>query len=115
MVSLVGTVLEREGYRVVCTTNPQAALRLAADPTRKPDLLMTDVTMPELTGPGLAKAVQDACPAARILFMTAHYPSAYREHGIPPDADVLRKPFRIGELVERVRMALAERKAVAAC
>jgi len=115
VLSLVGTVLEREGYRVVCTSDPSAALKLAAGSGGPPDLLLTDVIMPGVCGPLLAQSFREAFPGARILYMTAHSSGMDRDHGIPPGADVLRKPFRIRELVERVRMALEHRSAAAAC
>ena len=115
VVALVGTVLDREGYRVMRAGSPFNALELAEGPDGAPDLLLTDITMPLLNGPLLARAVQRAYPATRILFMTAQWPDVDGDLGIPQDADVLRKPFRLPELVERVRMALAERPATAAC
>ena len=115
VVSLVATVLDREGYHVVRTSNPAAALELAVGSGGAPDLLLTDVTMPGLNGPLLASAIQITYPSAKVLFMTAHSSGADCEHGIPRDADVLRKPFRIPELVERVKWALESRSAAAAC
>lgn len=115
VLSLVATVLGREGYQVIHAVNPIEALRLAALPDGAPDLLLTDVIMPGLTGPLLARAIQRASPGTRILFMTGHAPAGDGNTGIPWDADVLRKPFRVGELVERVRLALEPRTIAAAC
>ena len=115
VVALVGTVLDREGYRVVRAVGSEAALEWAECPGESPDLLLTDVTMPVLTGPRLAEAIRNAHPAAKILFMTAHSANGDHDYGIPANADVIRKPFRVAELVERVRLALAPRSAAAAC
>ena len=115
VLALVVTVLDREGYRVTRAENPLQALALAGDDGCGPDLLLTDVAMPLLNGPVLARAVQRRSPATRILFMTANWPAEYTELGIPRDADVLRKPFRLPELVERVRMALAVGPAATSC
>jgi DNA-binding response OmpR family regulator len=113
VISLVTTVLDREGFRTVGTSDPMGALEVAADPTVKPDLLLTDVTMPLLNGPVLARLIQRDLPGTRILFMTAHSPSLDEEHGIPYGADILRKPFRVGELLERVRRALGMQSSAA--
>lgn len=115
VVSLVATVLDREGYSVVPTSDPAAALELVTGPGVAPDLLLTDVTMPGLAGPLLASAIRISHPSARVLFMTAHSSGADCEYGIPVNADVLRKPFRIPELVERVKLALATCSTAAAC
>jgi DNA-binding response OmpR family regulator len=114
VVSLVETILDREGYRVMGTPDPMFALALAAGP-RQPDLLLTDVNMPRLNGPVLARLILRNSPATKILFMTGHAPSDDRELGIPEQADVLRKPFLLGELVERVRRSLGQGSAGAAC
>lgn len=115
VLSLVATVLGREGYRVTRAADPIDALELAARPDNTPDLLLTDVMMPGLTGPLLARAIQRKSPGIRILFMTGHAPPDDVENGIPCGADVLRKPFHLGELVERVRLALEPQAAAAAC
>lgn len=114
VLSLVATVLDRAGYLVTRAADATDALELAASPDGAPDLLLTDVTMPGLTGPLLARAIQRRSPETRILFMTGHVSGMAGENGIPRGADVLRKPFRLGELVERVRLAL-EPAAPAAC
>jgi DNA-binding response OmpR family regulator len=115
VLDLIGTVLDREGYRVLRTEDPTAALQLATGRDGGPDLLLTDVTMPALNGPGLANAIRSTHPATKILFMTAHSANGDLDYGIPHDADVIRKPFRIGELVERVRLALEVRTSAATC
>lgn len=115
VLSLVCAVLEREGYLVYPTQDPVSALRSAATPDGHPDLLLTDVSMPVLTGPALAWLVRKESPGTRILFMTAHLEGRDEEHGIPQEADVLRKPFGIGELVDRVRQALNTRRTAVAC
>jgi DNA-binding response OmpR family regulator len=118
VLSLLATVLDRAGYRVTSAVDAMDALELAARPDGAPDLLLTDVTMPGLNGPLLARAILHRSPCTRILFMTGHPAVGEGESGIPRGADVLRKPFRVGELVERVRLALeaeAETAAAAAC
>lgn len=106
VLNLVTSVLDREGYRVFPMQDAVSALHFAASPAGRPDLLLTDVTMPGLTGPMLAWLVHRDSPGTRILYMTAYPDSQDEENGIPARADVLRKPFSVGELVHRVRRAL---------
>jgi CheY-like chemotaxis protein len=83
VLSLVATVLGREGYQVARAVDPMDALELAARPDGAPDLLLTDVIMPGLPGPLLARAIQRGSPGTRILFMTGHAPAGDGENEIP--------------------------------
>lgn len=110
VLEFVGTVLDQEGYCVIRAGNPVDALAWAAAQSVAPDLLLTDVTMPVLNGPSLARALQRACPTTVVLFMTG----VDVENALSPDADLLRKPFQVPELLERVRRALKFRRSAVA-
>jgi CheY-like chemotaxis protein len=106
VLSLVGEMLERLGYRVVPAQSPSEALALAeSEPDL--DLLVTDVAMPELSGPELARQLIELRPGLRVAFMSAD-PTV---PGVEPDdllagAPFLRKPFTLDELAAAVREAL---------
>ena len=107
---LATTVLGRLGYRVVPAAGGAEALRLldalAADDL-VPELLVTDVTMPGMSGTQLAGEVVRRQPGIAVLYM-----SGYGEPAPPPDATstaraaFLQKPFAIEDLAARVRELL---------
>jgi CheY-like chemotaxis protein len=106
--ALVEHVLAAAGFNVVAAVDGREALDLAA--TLGPiDLLLTDVMMPRLNGPGLAAALRERRPDQRVLFMSGFTNDILGEHGmIAPDIQLLPKPFSPKDLTARVRQALAE-------
>jgi len=100
--------LETLGYRVHACGDAAAALEaLAAEPALRPDLLLTDVIMPGLSGRELADILQARRPGLRVLLMSgwseAPDTTAGRAtRGLP----LLHKPFDMASLARAVRAAL---------
>ena len=69
---LVARVLERVGYRVTLTMVPAEALELALRGDEPFDLLITDQTMPGMTGTQLAARVRERHPKFPIILMTGY-------------------------------------------
>ena len=99
-------VLEKAGYQVVVTGNGQEAYRLAMSDIRKFHLLLTDVVMPEMSGPRLAEQMLTYRPAMKVLYMSG-YPET-GESGDTPQvrANLIPKPFTKAKLLSRVRETL---------
>jgi PAS domain S-box-containing protein len=99
---LTRRILEARGYQVLDTGNPLAALDLLAD--THVDLLLTDVVMPELSGPDLAKRVGPQHPSMRVVFMSgyADHSALNDTHGVP----LILKPFTPESLAQKVREVL---------
>ncbi len=101
--------LRQFGHRVEVAETPAAALALARADCARFDLLVTDVVMPDMTGPELVAEVRKACPNLPVLFV-----SGYPDDALPPAADLsagdrlLAKPFtpaRLGAVVAEVLAA----------
>ena len=92
--------LEELGHRVVSCANGQTALDILAE---RPDidLLLTDVVMPEMTGPELAARVTERHPALPIVFVTGYAREATDTAQFAGHM-VLRKPFTITALSETI-------------
>ncbi|MFD1786027.1 PAS domain-containing protein [Sphingomonas floccifaciens] len=96
--------LEELGYRVASAPDGPSALRLI-DQGLAPDLLFTDMVMPEMTGRELAAAALDRRADLCVLFTSGYT----REEGEAAEAvgpQVLRKPFDVTTLAMRVRQTL---------
>ena len=82
----------------------EALARLATLPSIR--LLVTDVVMPGMTGPELARRVRALYPALPILFVTGYVGEA-GEAGDLAGYEILRKPFTIAALERAVGAALS--------
>jgi CheY-like chemotaxis protein len=99
--------LERAGYRVTMRTSSREALALFQAEPQPCDVLLTDQTMPELTGLQLAEAVHAMRPALPIVLTTgfADVPDVGRRRALGI-REVLMKPANPRDLTLAVRQAL---------
>ena len=103
--SLVGEVLTRSGYKVFAAPNGDEAIRLLEQHLGEIDLLLTDVVMPGMSGPDLARAAARLSPNLRVLYTSGHA-SEPDEAFEDPDVAFIGKPFSPTELVSKVRDVL---------
>ncbi len=99
-------LLRRTGYAVLEAASGADALRVAAEHAGAIDLLLTDVVMPGMTGPTLARRLGEARPGLKVLFMSGY---ARDEPPLPaPGGGVgfIDKPFRPERLLEKLRETL---------
>ena len=107
--ALARRVLEKTGYRVLESSSPTDALRLAQAHRNEIDLIVSDVVMPEMNGPAMVSRVLEHCPNARVLFISGYADEDVIGRGLQnPGMTLLQKPFSAQELVERVRQVLDE-------
>jgi signal transduction histidine kinase/CheY-like chemotaxis protein len=109
---LAERTLTRAGLTVLSAADGTAAMELLQKRGAPVDLVLSDVVMPRLGGPGLARRIRTIWPEARILFMTGYADAdAFgNEADAVRDITVLRKPFTPSELVRAVRQELDARK-----
>jgi DNA-binding NtrC family response regulator len=69
IASSLGAILKLHGYTSTSFTSPLEAL--AAARARAPDLLISDVVMPGLSGVDLAIQIKAECPACKILLFSS--------------------------------------------
>ncbi|MBI5396675.1 MAG: sigma-54-dependent Fis family transcriptional regulator [Verrucomicrobia bacterium] len=108
---LYGTVLERAGYDVMRASNADEALR--ALETRVPDLILTDVVMPTMSGMSLLRELMNLHPGVGVILQTSQPQIADAVEAIKIGAlDYLDKSSLIPptRLAERVAAALQKRQ-----
>ena len=106
MCAVLSRVLSDEGYGVETTPDGRTALaRVAAVP---PDLLITDLLMPGLTGWSVYARVRRREPTLPIIVISGSDSGSRRpETLLPGDAAFLRKPFALDQLLATVARLLA--------
>jgi signal transduction histidine kinase/CheY-like chemotaxis protein len=108
----LSALLEQCGYQVMASGDPLRALELVEQHADRIDLLLTDVVMPKLSGPELARRALLRVPKLAVLFMSGYAPDeALRESVAGGEADFLQKPFLPEQLTRKIREIL-ERKPV---
>jgi CheY-like chemotaxis protein len=104
---LVRTILERLGYRVIVASSGEDALEQAAACATPIDLLLTDVVMPGINGPALARRLTTLRPEMKVVFMTGYADDAAVKDVAHRGAEsLILKPFPPSLLATRVRAAL---------
>jgi len=102
--SITGIMLRRLGYTVYEMTSGPAALEFLARVTHPIDLIITDVSMPGMTGPAFMRQVASLGLSPRAMFMSGYARDAM--DGSAPDAVFIEKPFTTKKLARAVRSAL---------
>jgi len=103
--AIVVKILRRANYNVLEAEDGAAALRISDSHAGEIDLLISDMYMPGLRGPEVAKALSPKRPGLRVLFMSGYADQDSRS-GVPLGANFLNKPFSGKELTAAVEAAL---------
>ena len=100
-------VLTRMGYQVTPASCGAEALSLLDQLPAPPELLLSDVVMPGMTGVQLAERVRARFPGLEVLFMSGYARGIIDERGfLPEEMHFLPKPFDAGDLARKVRDVL---------
>jgi len=98
--------LQEGGYQVVTASGSSEALSLVQSKGSEIALVVLDMNMPEMTGQELGQRLADMNLPAKVLFVTGYAPEQVAEWtGVEPDR-MLQKPFRLSDLLDRVRNLL---------
>jgi two-component system, cell cycle sensor histidine kinase and response regulator CckA len=100
--------LRNKGYKVIEATCGEAALDLIRNTAEQIDLLITDVVMPHMDGPGLVREVREIYPEMKVIFISGYTEDAFRQRlGSESGIDFLPKPFSLRQLATKVRDVIA--------
>ena len=104
----VAKILWREGHTVVEAANGRDGLEIGKANVGAIDMLLTDVVMPGMSGPELAKLLTGAHPDLQVLYMSGYADDTIVRHDVlAEDANFIQKPFSQNELARKVRELLA--------
>jgi CheY-like chemotaxis protein len=101
--SLVEDFLKMLNYEVILADGAEAALRILSERDQQIDLLLTDVTMPGMSGEVLAERVRAQMPSLPVLLMSGRtHVRKLEESGFR----VITKPFSINEMQDAIEQSL---------
>jgi CheY-like chemotaxis protein len=110
---MASEMLSERGHETVLASDAAEAvalLRQAADGSIAPfDMMLADYVMPGMNGVALIETAQALCPRMHALLVTGNveFEAAERMSA----AEIMRKPFTIAQLEERVAALLSRRRA----
>jgi CheY-like chemotaxis protein len=104
--AMIEKVLTLAGYQVMGASAGDLAFELAKSHSGTIDLLITDVAMPGMTGPELAREVTMRSPETAVLFISTDPAAVSAEDLSGQETSFMAKPFRPSELVNRVESML---------
>ena len=111
VAKLYGKALERQGYTVTMCTNSQAALALFRAEPQRFDLVLTDMTMPFLSGDELAREVRLIRPDIPVILCTGYHKQMTENEALQEGFDAFEmKPLTKAMLLNTVRKVLDKRQ-----
>lgn len=99
--------LTRAGYTVTTASDGEEGLDLVAC-GGKFDLVVTDVVMPAMDGPAMARELRKLHPGLPVLFMSGYAEEQLRREIDIPDMHFIAKPFSVQQISDKVGAVLAE-------
>jgi CheY-like chemotaxis protein len=101
--SVVSAALASLGYHVTEAVDGPSGLRALED--SKPDVLVVDFAMPGVNGAEVAKKARDRWPGLPVVLASGYADTMAIQDAMGEDAKLLKKPFRIDELLQAVEEA----------
>ncbi len=104
---LMQTVLNRAGYRTICTRDGQKAVEMFESNMDDIDMAVLDVVMPKKNGREVSDAIKALKPETKVLFCSGYSTNAIHSNFVlHEDTKLLQKPFSADELLRKVRELL---------
>jgi len=109
MIENCRRVLASAGYQCLTTTSPSEALKMIE--TEHPDLMLTDLRMPEMDGMEILKRARELDPRMPVMMLTGYATVETAVAAVKAGAfDYISKPFSNDQLKLTVERALTRRK-----
>ena|SRR5579862_340982 len=101
------TILEGEGYEVLSASSGAEGLAICRQSIRPIELLVTDFSMPQMTGLELARGCSRIDSGLSVLYVSGAGPDQELQADLlNPRRDFLAKPFRADDLLRKTRKLL---------
>jgi CheY-like chemotaxis protein len=105
--AIVLSILRRQGYRVLAAQHAGEVLLLCEKHPEAIELLLTDVVMPQMNGPELARRLAGTRPGLKVLCMSGYTDDSIVRHGVlESGVAFIQKPVTPTSLATKVREVL---------
>jgi DNA-binding NtrC family response regulator len=100
------TVLTQHGYTVLEPGDGREAITVVERSNLPIDLVLTDVVMPNLSGPELGERMSALRPGAKVVYMSGYTDADGASSAIERGAEFIAKPFTPSALIAKLRAVL---------
>lgn len=101
--TVVGTLLEKTGFRVTVAPDAAAGLEVFRSGAEPVDIVVTDIVMPGTSGKELAQRIRSERKDAKVVFISGYTDEILDSEDLADEnTRFLKKPFPIGALIEMV-------------
>lgn len=108
VLDMAALALRTHGFTVLTASSPMEALKIFEHFAEEIDLLLTDVMMPEMGGPELARMMRSMRPDLLVVFMSGYADGQFKASSILPDqVPFIMKPFNPAEMSRIVKNCIA--------
>ncbi len=108
--------LRNKGYEVHEAPSGETALEIIKEKGDSLDILVTDVVMPRLDGPGLVREVRKTHPNLKVIFISGYTEDSFRKKlGEEEGIHFLPKPFSLKQLAAKVKEVVEEAPGKGTC
>ncbi|HWQ53676.1 MAG TPA: response regulator [Bryobacteraceae bacterium] len=104
--TLICAMLAQSGYEIMEASNGEEALTLCEACRQPISVVLTDVVMPRMGGPELARRIKENAPETAVIFMSGYADQPVVEGAAEFDYGFIAKPFTSADLTRAVRGAL---------
>ncbi len=102
--NLFEKMLTIAGYQVTTAANGDEAVSFIEDKGLRPDVVVTDVIMPGMSGSILIDRLRNTIPDIKFLYMSGYSDNTISYHGIlKPGTPFIQKPFNIKQIIEKIQ------------
>jgi PAS domain S-box-containing protein len=101
--------LVSRGYRVLEAENGAAALQVCTAHSEPIHILLSDVVMPEMTGPDFARAALGIHPEAQVIFISGYSDRGVDSFDLKVKPTILYKPMELPSLLQAIRSLLDQK------